>query len=765
MPSSVDEILPYIAPGDEVDDYIVDYAFEGKWDKVIALYYKFPEVHTAMINYSVGTALHLAVHLDEEDVVKDLVHAILTKEMDEEDAKALEMENERGDTPLHVAASSGFARICRCIIGTDNERIYLLSRKNEQGETPLFLAAINWQKQAFAYLSDISRDSITLQDLVRNNGDSILHCAISREYFDLAVIIEHYYDFLSTHPNKEEFTPLKVLATRPSAFRSANKLSWWKQILYRCTLVEPLEVERTMKSTLRKMERPPKSDKMIFPKNYTTLYDFFSILFYTLYFTLFRVAALAVNWGKNEHDTENYQSNDKDYYKTDGDDVEVGFLPPNYATFHRFIKSAYVHSFGLSGVALTEVKKTKSKHQWSGQLLNALLKRPYAAFTGSGGRPTDREVEEDMFFVYLYHKWEQGETSRLEGSKEVKEPVSAGKTETPNRRDAKEETEKDGAKETEKKDLKETAFLVAARYGIVEMVNEILYRIPSAIHNTNSKKENVLLVAVANRQPRIVEALRMQMFTKPEIWNNLILAVDETENTMLHLAAHALGGNKPGQIAGSAFQMMWDIKWFQYIKILVPEHFYFRSNKDGKTAGEIFAETHEDLINKSSEWLKGTSESFSVVAALVAGVTFAAASAVPGGTNDQTGMPILDSEPAFDVFAISSLIGLCFSVTGLIMFLSISASLKQAEDFRRDLPLKLLIGLSSLFLSIASMLVSFCSDHFFLVSHKYKTIILPIYVATCLPVCFYAIAQFPLYINLLTAILSKVPVAIIRFIY
>ncbi|XP_061373626.1 uncharacterized protein LOC133315954 [Gastrolobium bilobum] len=776
--SSVDEKLPFISPG-EVNDYIAEYAFEGKWDKVIAMYYKFPEAHTAMINDSVGTALHVAVDLDEEDVVKELVNAIITKEIDEEDAlreeqqqqgpqsakkKALEMENERGDTPLHVAASRGFARICKCIIGIAKQRIYLLRRRNEQGETPLFLAAINWRKQAFAYLSDISRDSITLQDLVRDNGDSILHSAISREYFDLAVIIVHFYDFLSTHPNKKESTPLKVLATRPSAFPSANNLSWWKKILYHCTLVEPLEVERTMKSSLRKMERPPRSDKMILPKNYTTLYDFYTILydffsklFSTLFFALFSAAALLVR-GKNEHDTEK-QSNNKENDKTDGDDVKVGFLPPNYATFHHFIKSAYVHSLGLSGVALKEVKKTKKKHQWSGQLLNALMRRPYAAFTGSGGQPTNWEVETDMFSVYQYHRWKQGETSRLEWSEEEKEPESAGKRESTNPGYAKEETEKDGAEETEKEDLKETAFLVAARNGIVEMVNEILRRIPSAIHNTNSKKENVLLVAVVKRQPLVVEALRMRMQSKPEVWNNLILAVDETENTMLHLAAHALGGDKPWQIAGSALQMMWDIKWFQYIKSLVPQHFYFRSNKKGKAAGEIFTETHKDLIKESSEWLKDTSESCSVVAALVAGVSFATASAVPGGTNGETGMPILEGKPAFDVFAISSLIGLCFSVTGLIMFLAILTSRKQAKDFRRDLPLKLLLGLSSLFISIASMFVSFCTGHFFLVSHKYKNILFPIYGATCLPVTFYAVAQFPLYFDLITAILTKVPVA------
>ena len=147
-----------------------------------------------------------------------------------------------------------------------------------------------------------------------------------------------------------------------------------------------------------------------------------------------------------------------------------------------------------------------------------------------------------------------------------------------------------------------------------------------------------------------------------------------------------------------------------------------------------------------------------MVAALVAGVSFATAGAVPGGTNDEGQAP-LQGQPAFNAFAVSSLIGLCFSVTALVMFLCILTSRKEAKDFRVDLPLKLLLGLSSLFLSIVAMLVSFCSGHFFLVNHTYKMLLFPLYGVTSLPVCFFAIAQLPLYYDLLTTILTKVPLA------
>nr|XP_027187471.1 ankyrin repeat-containing protein ITN1-like [Cicer arietinum]XP_027187472.1 ankyrin repeat-containing protein ITN1-like [Cicer arietinum] len=400
------------------------------------------------------------------------------------------------------------------------------------------------------------------------------------------------------------------------------------------------------------------------------------------------------------------------------------------------------------------MKIAKKKHEWSSQLLKELMKRPYEAFTGKVD--LDSNIDFDKYDTYLQK-------------------------------------------------LKETPFLVAARNGIVEMVNEILNKVPSAIHNINSKKENALHVAVKHRHPIVVETLKKH--SDPQVWSNMVLAVDKDDNTILHLAADVLHEDKASKVPGSALQMMWDIKWFEYIQSLVPHHFYFIGNKissqtsegrsndntgqtpDGrsndntsqtpdersnnntsqtasnnntsKTPDEIFRSKHTTLIKDGSEWLKDTSESCSVVAALVAGVSFATASAVPGGTTDE-GTPTLEGKPAFDIFAISSLVGLCFSVTGLIMFLSILTSRKQPNDFRRDLPLKLLLGLTSLFVAIASMFVSFCTGHFFLLNHKYESVMFPLYGATSIPVTFYAVAQFPLYYDLVTAILTEIPTATVQ---
>lgn len=194
----------------------------------------------------------------------------------------------------------------------------------------------------------------------------------------------------------------------------------------------------------------------------------------------------------------------------------------------------------------------------------------------------------------------------------------------------------------------------------------------------------------------------------------------------------------------------------QYVSSLVPPHYYFLRDKDQQTPWEIFKKTHDNLRKESGEWLKETSESCSVVTALVAGASFATATTVPGGIDDN-GMPHFEGNPAFDAFLFSSLFGLCFSVSGLIMFLTVLTSRKLPREYRKSLPLKLVFGLSFLFLSIISLLASFCIGHSFLFNHKYRKVIVPIYIATCFPVTFFALDQVQLYVDLLAAIFSTVP--------
>lgn len=194
----------------------------------------------------------------------------------------------------------------------------------------------------------------------------------------------------------------------------------------------------------------------------------------------------------------------------------------------------------------------------------------------------------------------------------------------------------------------------------------------------------------------------------------------------------------------------------QFVKEPLPHDFFARRNRRNETPKDIFTKTHKELVKSGGEWLTKTSESCSVVAALIATVAFATSATVPGGFHSD-GQPILENHPAFDVFAFSSLIALCCSITAVVMFLSILTSRYQEQDFGRDLPRKLILGLTSLFMSIFSILVSFSAGHYFVLKDELQDLALPVYAVTCLPVTLFALAQFPLYFDLVWASFKKVP--------
>ncbi|XP_028769659.1 ankyrin repeat-containing protein ITN1 [Neltuma alba] len=286
----------------------------------------------------------------------------------------------------------------------------------------------------------------------------------------------------------------------------------------------------------------------------------------------------------------------------------------------------------------------------------------------------------------------------------------------------------------------------------MEIIEKIVELFPVAIHDLNEDKKNIVLLAVEHRQPHVYEFLLKKNIYKEGLFHQM----DKDGNSALHLAA-TLREDKPWLIPGEALQMQWELKWYKFVNESMPPDFFGRYNRKNETPDVVFTNTHKDLTKTAAEWLNKTSESCSLVAALIATVAFATAATVPGGFFENTGHPILEDKPEFQLFAISSLIALGFSITAMVMFLSILTSRFQERDFDKDLPRKLMIGLTSLFVSIASMLVSFCAGHFFVLKDTLHYLALPIYVVTCLPVTLFVLAQFPLYFDLLWATVTHVP--------
>ncbi|KAM1808476.1 hypothetical protein ACFX11_031356 [Malus domestica] len=645
----------------------------------------------------------------------------------------------------------GNVTMCSCLA---NGHPSLVTAFNVDNETPLFLAAVYGKKDAFLcmhhiYIPTLGDDHGKRYNYCRrNNGDTILHCAISGDYFDLAFQIIHLYEGLVKSVNAQGFSPLHILATKPSAFKSGSHLSLFQKIIYYCIYVDELKEEQRKEGIIKtfKEEENPKH-----PENYQTCINFLRLFGRTMEVFWALTNALSVclvSEAMDARDSDSVNLSDEESVEIImGTEIKSADpenpsnpgqghqkFPVNYNTCFEFVKlisKAMLIVLGLGSTQIRKIREKKEKHKWSVQIMTELLEPAVMyEYEDSGMNPQvtapPSHKEKDNDETTPYNIADGGAVPMPPEDQKVENKTPSANMESP--------------------------ILIAAKNGVTEMVEKILELFPVAIHDMNTEKKNIVLLAVEYRQPHVYKLLLKRNILKESVFSR----VDHKGNSALHLAAK-LGEHKPWLISGAALQMQWEIKWYEFVKTSMPLHFFARHNEKGRTAKQIFTETHTTIVKAGGEWLTNTSESCSVVAALIATVAFATSTTVPGGIKEESGTPTLENQPAFDIFAIASLVALCFSVTAMVMFLSILTSRYQEKDFGKDLPRKLLVGLTSLFVSITTMLVSFCAGHFFVLKDKLKYAAFPVYAITCLPVTFFAMAQFPLYVDLIWATFKKVP--------
>ena len=143
------------------------------------------------------------------------------------------------------------------------------------------------------------------------------------------------------------------------------------------------------------------------------------------------------------------------------------------------------------------------------------------------------------------------------------------------------------------------------------------------------------------------------------------------------------------------------------------------------------------------QWMKDTATSCTVVGALIVTIMFAAVFTVPGGNNQNNGFPIFLNKKLFMVFIVSDALSLFSSSTSVLMFLGILTSRYAEEDFLESLPRKMIIGLSTLFFSIAAMMTAF-SAALFLMLHEQSWIFKPVICLASIPITLFVLMQFPL---------------------
>ncbi|KAK1558665.1 hypothetical protein Q3G72_005233 [Acer saccharum] len=734
---------------DETEERLFKNAMKSEWAQVVQIYRDNLWIHKAKITRSGGTALHIAVSDGREEIVEELVNIIKASAQE-----VLGIGDEIGNTPLHTAATLGNVKMCKCIAEVDKK---LIGARNKDSETPFFMAASHGHKLTFLCLHSLCEPGKGYDYSRRNDGETILHCAISGDYFDLAFQIIHHYEELVNKVNERGISPLHLLATKPSAFRSGSHLGRWNEFIYHlmhraldCMFDnqgKPLASEAEDRPTQRSFDNEGNPMPISDAENPCE--------------------------GANQHEQKDANGAQNKNLTGEGDDVSNSkfkaqghqLFPPNYSVCFELVKlvsKAILVILGLGSNKIRKIREKKQNNTWSIQVMNELLKRASMyRYENDGKKPVQQQSQpgvEDAFLDMPPITEDASEmspippTSNVSGANQHQQKAAEGpqdKNQTENKEETSEMEKKESPvlkalhdymnyqkknvvllamenrqpheyqllvkmnenkKEISEMEKIESPILIAAKNGITEIVEKILENFPVALHDMNYEKKNVVLLAVENRQPHVYELLIKKTNRKESVFRK----VDHEGNSALHLAAR-LGDHKPWLIPGAALQMQWEIKWYEYVKGSMPFHFFVRYNKASKSPRDVFTETHKDLVKSGGDWLTNTSQSCSVVAALIATVAFATSSTVPGGVR------------------------------------------YQERDFGSNLPRKLLVGLTSLFVAIASMLVSFCSGHFFVLKEQLKFAAVPVYAVTCLPITFFAIAQFPLYFDLIWAAFKKVP--------
>ncbi|XP_065864837.1 uncharacterized protein [Euphorbia lathyris] len=697
---------------------------KGNWDKVAQIYEKNSNLQQAKLTQTQDTALHLAVSDAQTQVVLKLVKIIGPNA-----SKILNIKNEKGNTPLHLAAAIGDVQMCHCLAKQDPD---LIKARNSENETPLFMAALHGKKQAFLRLHFLHRE-VDYVLCRKRNGDTILHCAIQAEHFDLACHIIHYYPNLVSYVNETGQSALHVLASKSNAFKSGSRLRPFDRLIYRYMIVDKLQEE--IFNPEEYSDDSVNETRPNYPENYTTCFNFFHVIWSFFRVITSRIKNKSITEAVN--DEENTQQESSMSIGTNRPKKEKPFFPPTSATFLQFLRFMIDAMLIILGFGISKIKKIREKkerHMWADQLLNQLVGRAsWRRYKNSGQDPRVAETS----YIPVSHT--MNTNVEIENGHKDQKATSDQHGQVQN-----------GKNIAQRFKRRERPFLIAAKKGVTEIVEKIMDTFPVAVQDLDADNKNVVLLAVEHRQTHIYQLLLKKTILKQSVFRQ----VDKDGNSAWHLAAK-FGEHKPWLIPGAALQLQWEIKWYQFVKSTMPPNFFVKHNNNGKTPKDIFTESHKDLVKEGSAWLTKTSESCSLVATLIATVAFTTSATVPGGLNQETGQPILGNETPFKVSSIASLVALCSSVTALISFLTIITSRFQERDFAMNLPRKLFLGLILLFTSIASMLVSFCAGHVFVL--KVRSVTYPLYAATFLPVTIFVLAQLSLYFDLAQAIFKNEP--------
>ncbi|CAN6708320.1 unnamed protein product [Malus baccata var. baccata] len=301
------------------------------------------------------------------------------------------------------------------------------------------------------------------------------------------------------------------------------------------------------------------------------------------------------------------------------------------------------------------------------------------------------------------------------------------------------------------------AMCVAVERGHAEYIKHFL---PYDILDVrNEKNQSLLHIAVECRHYNVYDIIceflrkldKDGLNQSEDGWHSEMLkkavkCKDNLGNNMLHTVARITPLSQIDHIQGATLQMQRELQWFKEVESIADPMDRESKNNDKKTPREVFTENHKEMWKDAKKSMKETANSCTIVGTLIITIMFAAVFTVPGGYDEGTGLHIFLTKKVFIAFMVSDALSLFSSTTSVIMFLGVITSRYHEDEFHGSLPTKMIIGLFTLFLSIASMMIVFSCAIYIMLDGK-SWIVIPTILLASVPLTSYLWMQYPLLVE------------------
>nr|XP_009784815.1 PREDICTED: ankyrin repeat-containing protein At3g12360-like [Nicotiana sylvestris] len=247
----------------------------------------------------------------------------------------------------------------------------------------------------------------------------------------------------------------------------------------------------------------------------------------------------------------------------------------------------------------------------------------------------------------------------------------------------------------------------ATKHGINELVVEIIQNYPQAVETVDEDGKNILHIAAEQKNRFLFDYILKKASHK----DRLLADTDQHGNTIMHFAASVgspfkFSAGKPIKtIRGykTLVLMAWGVLWFKHVKYCVHPRLWTVENNEDMTATELFEIKHSEVCKEAEKSIRELAGSVLILATLLCTVNFAAVFTVPGGFDQNNGIPILLKTQHSDLWMLMVFLGvaLYISIFTVGTLLSILLSKFDSDDFYIALPVKYCTVIISVYYSAA----------------------------------------------------------------